>query len=44
VVWPQWEKIRLERLEAPGKGEAWWQGHPLEGKEKKEGDEDLRER
>ena len=43
LVWPQWEKtcLTLERLEAPGSGEAWWVG--VRGKQsgEEEWDEEL---
>jgi hypothetical protein len=43
LVWPQWEKMLLipERLEVPGKWEAWWwwREHSLEGKREEEWDE-----
>jgi hypothetical protein len=31
----------LERLEAPGKREAWWEEHPLGSKGEEEWDEGL---
>lgn len=41
AIWPKWEKILLilERVEAPGKEEAWWREHPLRGKEEEEEEE-----
>ena len=43
LVWLQKKKVCLilERLEAPGKREAWWEEHPLGSKGEEEWDEGL---
>jgi len=34
LVWPQWEKMYIERLESPGRLETWW-GPPSQRQEER---------